>query len=287
MTLFEQIVSSILTEDVDIGKINDAINKTYEVEINYASETDSASGERIIQPVAYGLTKAGKPVIRAYQPFGDTQTTVPSWKFFLISGIQNWKPLYKNKFSTPREDFNPNGDKTMSVVYNIANFNGKTNKTITDTQLKQATNGPVKKQATNNHISVKDNPEVKKLQQLKKQLDNSRKITDIIGKPNHISVKDNPEVKKLEKLKQQLSNPRYISDVVKNSVLGNNKNTDDSKMTANSGPVEKDLYRTQTEKDIEDRRNQMNKKQMVSQDVLNQIEKEQEKKKNRNGIYRK
>ena len=66
MTLFEEIVAEVLTEDVNVGKINDAITRSYEVKINYESEDDKASGERIIQPVAYGLTKTGKPVIRAY-----------------------------------------------------------------------------------------------------------------------------------------------------------------------------------------------------------------------------
>ena len=111
MTLFEEIVAEVLTEDVNVGKINDAITRSYEVKINYESEDDKASGERIIQPVAYGLTKTGKPVIRAYQPFGDTQTSVPAWKFFLVSGIQSWKPLFKRIFNTPPPGFNPNGDK--------------------------------------------------------------------------------------------------------------------------------------------------------------------------------
>ena len=34
---------------------------------------------------------------------------------------------------------------------------------------------------------------------------------------NYISVKDNPEVKKLEKLKKQLDNPKYFSDIIKNN----------------------------------------------------------------------
>ena len=135
MTLFEKIVNSIIKEDVQIGKINDAINRTYEVKINYQSENDNASGERIIQPVAYGLTKAGNPVIRAYQPFGDTQTKVPSWKFFLVSGIQKWKPLFKRVFDYPPEGFNPNGDKTMSVVYNIANFRSNTYPKVEDEKI--------------------------------------------------------------------------------------------------------------------------------------------------------
>ena len=184
MTLFEQIVSEILLEDVGIGKINDAIRRSYEVKINYLSDDDKASGERIIQPVAYGLTKAGKPVIRAYQPFGDTQTKVPAWKMFLVSGIQSWKPLYKRTFNKPPEGFNPNGDKSMSVVYKVAKFFNNPSQEIAKQPEPVKAKGPVKK------------------------ID--------IQKPEHIGVKDNENIKKLEKLKKQLDNPTYISDIIKN-----------------------------------------------------------------------
>lgn len=256
MTLFEEIVAEILTEDVQIGKVNDAIARTYEVKINYQSDNDNASGERIIQPVAYGLTKSGNPVIRAFQPFGDTQSSVPAWKFFLLSGIQSWKPLYKRIFRTAPEGFNPNDDKTMSVVYKIAKFN----KTPEEVAKKQPTpiktGGPVKKSD--------------------------------LETPKNISVKDNPEVKKLEKLRKQLENPTYISDFIKNNNFGTEpENNDDSKMISNSGPVTKDILKTQTEKDIESRYKQLNKNEKVSQDVLDQWQKEQERK-NRNsyGNYR-
>lgn len=252
MTLFEKIVSEVLTEDVQVGKINDAIARTYAVKINYHSEYDDADGERIIQPVAYGLTKAGKPVIRAYQPFGDTKTSVPAWKFFLVSGIQSWKPMRKQIFhSPPKDDFNPNGDKTMSVVYKVAKFLTDPNKEITKQPEPIKADGPVKK------------------------ID--------IEKPEHISVKDNSEVKKLEKLRKQLDNPRYISDIIKNKEFGNDQKQDNnSHMTADSGPVEKDSFETQTEKDINSRYNQMNKNEKVSQDVLDQWKKEQERRRSRN-----
>ena len=261
MTLFEEIIAEILTEDVNAGKINDAISRSYEVKINYESESDDASGERIIQPVAYGLTKAGKPVIRAYQPFGDTQTSVPAWKFFLVSGIQSWKPLFKRVFKTPPPGFNPSGDKSMSTVYKVAKFFGQSD---AETAPKQPTpvkaNGPVTKQD--------------------------------IQKPQHISVNDNPEVKKMEKLKKQLDNPKYFSDIIKNKTFGaDSKTTDDAlRMTATSGPVTKDSYQTQTEKDIASRYDQLNKNEKVPQSVLDQWQKEQEKRKknsyasNRNGI---
>ena len=70
MGFFSEIVESLLlTEGVPVGKVNDAIDRTYEVEINYRTDgKDEATGKRVIQPVAYGLTKAGNPVIRAFQP---------------------------------------------------------------------------------------------------------------------------------------------------------------------------------------------------------------------------
>lgn len=242
MTLFEEIVSEILTEDVQIGKVNDAITRSYEVKINYLSDTDKASGERIIQPVAYGLTKTGKPVIRAYQPYGDTQTSVPAWKFFLLSGIQSWKPLFKKIFKTPPAGFNPNGDKTMSVVYKIAKFYNTPSTNIDTTKQ----TGPVKKSD--------------------------------LKKPNQISINDNPEIKKLEKLRKQLENPTYIQDIIKNNNFDDNtEETNNSKLYANNGPVSKETLKTQTEKDIEKRYEQLNKNEKVSQEVLDQWQKEKQK----------
>lgn len=308
MTLFEKIVNSIIKEDVQIGKINDAINRTYEVKINYQSENDNASGERIIQPVAYGLTKAGNPVIRAYQPFGDTQTKVPSWKFFLVSGIQKWKPLFKRVFDYPPAGFNPNGDKTMSVVYNIANFRSNTYPKVEDEKNKIS--GPIKKSDIENltHIGVQDNSEIKKLQKLKKQLEHPKYIAGFGGEndnvnnknqeikastgpvykneedDNVIKVKDNSELKKLEKLRKQLDNPTYISDIIKNNAFGDKTNNKEIKN--NSGPIYKDTYQTQSEKDIESRKKQFDKNQKISDDILKQWEKEQEKRR-KYGTYKK
>ena len=264
MTLFEEIVNTILTEDVEIGKVNDAIDRTYEVKINYLSDgDDSASGERIIQPVAYGLTKAGNPVIRAFQPYGDTKTKTPAWKFFRLDRIQSWKPMYKKVFKNRPPDgfnaegqFNDNGDKSMSIVYNIAQFGTTPEQKASEQPQPVKASGPIMK---------KD-----------------------IEKTKHISVKDNPEVKKLEKLKKQLDNPKYFSDIIKDKTFGpehSQQMPDNSNMTANSGPVLKNTFKTQTEKDIESRRQQMNKNERVSQDVLDQWNKEQEKKRRKNNDF--
>lgn len=117
----------ILFEEVDPIRIKNAIKKRKSVYINYDSEGE-AKGKRIIQPVAYGLSKAGNPVIRAFQPFGDTKTRVPHWKLFRVDRILDWKQT-KNTFSIPSKipgikisGFNPNGDRSMSQVYVIADF---------------------------------------------------------------------------------------------------------------------------------------------------------------------
>ena len=130
MDLFGEIVQSVfLTEGiVNISSVNDAINNLMPVEIRYtpADKKNTAVGRRIIYPVAYGLTKAGNPVVRAFEPYGDTYTKVPAWKFFLLNNIRQWRPLKKKTFKGEKlEGFNPDGDLSMSVVYNIANIDGK------------------------------------------------------------------------------------------------------------------------------------------------------------------
>lgn len=119
----------ILFEDVDVSSIELAIKKRKPVKVNYIAddnEKETGSGWRIIQPVAYGLSKAGNPVIRAYQPFGDTKTKVPHWKLFRTDKFETWKPINKktNIPQPPLDEYNPNGDKSMSTVYINADYAG-------------------------------------------------------------------------------------------------------------------------------------------------------------------
>lgn len=124
--------TEILNESVEQNMVIDAIKKRYEVRVNYKSNDDNEGvGERIIQPVAYGLSRSGNPVVRAFQPFGDSKTKVPHWKLFRLDKFEQWRPLKKRKFEEPPQfpyktdgKFNPNGDKSMSEVYIIADFVG-------------------------------------------------------------------------------------------------------------------------------------------------------------------
>ena len=237
MNFFSEIVNSLLTENISVGSVNDAIDRTYEVEINYRTNgEDKATGNRIIQPVAYGLTKAGNPVIRAFQPYGDTTSKTPSWKFFRLDRIISWKPKYKQVFRqappgmlNAKGEFNPDGDKTMSVVYNIAQFNDK--KQRPNTKVANS-GGPIKKDSLKKkYYSYKDNETIKKLDGLRKQLDNPIYISDILKKgsddkktnsvgtgpitkqqtpkdPKYISYKDNDAITKLNGIKKQLEKPK-------------------------------------------------------------------------------
>lgn len=128
--LLEKILSrvSYLTESVAVSSVTDAIKGRYQITINYVGDPAHgiAPGIRTIQVYVYGLTKAGNPCIRAYQPYGDTASEVPNWKLFRLDRITAWKPTYA-LFNKPAPLFNPNGDRSMSVVYDIVKFNNPTN----------------------------------------------------------------------------------------------------------------------------------------------------------------
>lgn len=127
--LTELLQEILLTESVSVNEIEDAMDNHKRVIINYHSKgEDVATGARVIEVYAYGLTKAGNPVIRAFQPFGDTTSKVPSWKFFRLDRISAWEETNQT-FDRPASyvyrglgDFNPDDDRTMSVVYKITTF---------------------------------------------------------------------------------------------------------------------------------------------------------------------
>ena len=75
----------LLRESASVENVVKAMDNHAKVIINYHSDgKDEHSGTRVIEPITYGLTKAGNPVIRAYQPYGDTTTTAPGWKMFRL-----------------------------------------------------------------------------------------------------------------------------------------------------------------------------------------------------------
>ena len=261
MSLLKEIIEELLLENIATSRVYDAIRNKYEVTINYHSNgEDIATGERLIQPVAYGLTKAGNPVIRAYQPQGDTTTKNPSWKFFRVDRIDSWTPHKENTFEEPPYGgdgtFNPNGDKTMKYVYMVADFgndeeNNRENSIIPN-------NGGVIKTTEPKSSEVFKTDTEKEIAKRKEQLNNIQKVPqDVIDRYNR--------EKNIKSLKNKITNNDYISDIVKRKAfnttnpiggaLKNNSNTNSNtkQETNNNFEVNNSgaVYKTDTEREID------------------------------------
>lgn len=168
MTLRE-ITFGILNEGVSNDDINNAINNHKYVVVRYDGTDGTHNLERMIQPVAYGCTVAGNPVIRAFERFGDTKTFVPAWKYLRVDRISDWRETDKT-FSEPPAMFNPIDDKSMSVVYNIAKFDDDNGMTSAPTS------GPKMKSSEKPSIFRTDTET--NLEKLRKQLENPLTISD-------------------------------------------------------------------------------------------------------------
>ena len=220
--LTELLQEILLTESVSVNEIEDAMDNHKRVIINYHSKgEDVATGARVIEVYAYGLTKAGNPVIRAFQPFGDTTSKVPSWKFFRLDRISAWQETNQT-FDRPASDvyrglgdFNPDDDRTMSVVYKITTFG--------DDEEKLGT------------LAGKSNPK------LKPEL-----------------FKTDTE-RNMERLRQQVINPIKLSDIKTNDAFKNieKPSNDTGPKLKQPSKKEPELYRTDTERGMERLRQQL------------------------------
>ena len=114
----------LLNEDASLNDVNDAISNMHPAEITYHNDNgnEQATGKRKIFPVAYGISTAGNPVIRAFEDSGDTTSKVPAWKLFLLSNIDSWDTISDESFKD--EELNglaKNGkDKQIQTLYNIS-----------------------------------------------------------------------------------------------------------------------------------------------------------------------
>lgn len=122
------ILKNILTESVTPNDVNDAIDNKVQVIINYSDEENRAPNKRLIEPYAYGMTKGGNAVLRAYQYDGDTFRGKPKWKMFRLDRIQSWQPTEQHFNASPKErgwqaeDYNEQGDNNMTTVFNQVKF---------------------------------------------------------------------------------------------------------------------------------------------------------------------
>ena len=123
MSLLKEILEEafLLREDASVDAINNAVTNMHPVRITYNGPSGAGNGERLIYPVAYGLSTAGNPVVRAFQPQGSTSTDVPAWKFFRIDRIRSWENDNSTTFN-PAElnGFNEEGDEQIETLYAIS-----------------------------------------------------------------------------------------------------------------------------------------------------------------------
>lgn len=253
MLLFERLCKELLSESVSVNSVNDAIDTHTRVIINYHSKgEDIATGARIIEVYAYGLTKAGNPVIRAFQPYGDTTTRVPAWKFFRLDRISYWKPS-KQIFSEPASEryggignFNPNGDETMSVVYKIAKFGGDD---TPDSVKNVNPSSPKMKQRTSQQQpsgEVYKTDTEKNLERLRQQVQNPIKLSDIKTKQGFKTFNNQ------EQPKPTPSGPKLKSEPQPTNT------TAQAQVQQQNNVQEPDVYKTDTERNMERLRQQLN-----------------------------
>lgn len=119
---------NIIEESIGQSVVNDAITNHSIVKIFYDGDENTHKGERIIEPYVLGRTSKMKKAIRAFQPYGDTQTSVPNWKIFLLQNITSWTPTNETFDSPPEyrnfnvEPYNPNGDGQLLNILSQAKF---------------------------------------------------------------------------------------------------------------------------------------------------------------------
>ena len=122
------ILKNILSEAVTPTEVNNAIDNKIQVIINYSDEENRAPKKRLIEPYAYGMTKSGNAVLRAFQYDGDTFRGKPKWKLFRLDRIQSWQPTEQHFNAQPKErgwdaqPYNEQGDNSMSTVLNQVKF---------------------------------------------------------------------------------------------------------------------------------------------------------------------
>jgi predicted DNA-binding transcriptional regulator YafY len=119
---------NLILEMASSEALIDAIRNRNVIVINYMGDKPGGEGLREIEPVCFGVSKAGNKVLRAWEREGASHRTflglkpMPGWRYFRLDKITSVN-LTGEKFDEPRPDYNPNGDKSMTSVEINAKFN--------------------------------------------------------------------------------------------------------------------------------------------------------------------
>ena len=116
------IAQSLILEVAGRNDILDGMHQRRIMELKYDDNEDpGGKGRRWIQMYAYGKSLAGNDVVRVYQVGGDTKTIEPGWKLFRVDRMNSLKKL-GGTFDEAKPLFNPTGDKDMTQIYYITQF---------------------------------------------------------------------------------------------------------------------------------------------------------------------
>jgi predicted DNA-binding transcriptional regulator YafY len=121
------ITKNLILEVASIESVINSIRNKNRVIIYYDGEEPGGRGLREIEPVCFGYSKKGNPVLRAWDLEGAShrgfkgEKPLPSWRLFRLDRIMSLTPT-GNNFETPRPNYNPSGDKSMNRVIINAKF---------------------------------------------------------------------------------------------------------------------------------------------------------------------
>ena len=124
------VYNNLILEIASVNAIVDSIKKRQRVIVYYDGDEPGGKGLRIVEPVCYGYSKAGNPVLRAWDLEGASHRAylgkkpLPSWRLFRVDKIITLKPTTET-FNEPRPGYNPNGDKSMNSVIINAVFDNR------------------------------------------------------------------------------------------------------------------------------------------------------------------
>lgn len=234
-----RIVKELLLEEVAQNLVSYAIRKRHEVSFKYDSNDGDPRGklERItVQPVAYGVTKAGNPCFRAYQLNGSSESAeknegvIPGWRLFLLDRVvpNSWRDTGKTFKEPPM--YNSEGDKTMDTVFVQADFKGSL------TRYKKG--GLEKYNKARHDKNVEKNP----YYDFEKQVNKKNMAPQYVMKNIQDTQKTNLEREKqwqdaARAVKNNKGNQQSISDMSRQKDFGDNKQTE------TTGPLTKNNTR--------------------------------------------
>ena len=121
------ITKNLILEVASIESVINSIRNKNRVIIYYDGEEPGGRGLREIEPVCFGYSKRGNPVLRAWDLEGAShrgfkgEKPLPSWRLFRLDRIMSLTPT-GNSFDTPRPNYNTTGDKSMNRVIINAKF---------------------------------------------------------------------------------------------------------------------------------------------------------------------